>query len=79
MKYLLIAALVLVVWFLWRTPRVRAPKAAAPPLPPGRAPALPQEMVRCPVCALHLPRGDAFAGTSGRLYCSHEHRAAGGN
>jgi uncharacterized protein len=78
MKYLLIAALVLVVWFMWRTPRTRAPKAAPPPAP-GKAPALPLEMVRCQVCSLHLPRGDAYAGTSGRLYCSHEHRAAGGN
>jgi uncharacterized protein len=36
-------------------------------------------MVRCPVCSLHLPRNDALPGTSGRLYCSHEHRSTGGN
>ena len=76
MKYLLIATLLLVAWFVWRS---RARDDAAAP-PPGRtAPALPQEMVRCQVCALHLPRNDALAGASGRLYCSHEHRSTGGN
>ena len=31
-------------------------------------------MVSCPVCSVHLPRGDAVAGADGRLYCSQEHR-----
>lgn len=70
MKYLLLAALLVVAYLLWRNARVRD---AAPP--PGRAqPGLPQEMVSCPVCGLHLPRGEAVAGTDGRLYCSAEHR-----
>jgi hypothetical protein len=47
MKYLLIATLLLVAWFVWRArARARAPprrRRAA-----GRTPALPQEMVRCP-------------------------------
>jgi hypothetical protein len=32
-----------------------------------------------PGLRLHLPRPNAVAGTSGRLYCSHEHRSTGGN
>jgi len=36
-------------------------------------------MVSCPVCGLHLPRDEALAGASGRLYCSPDHRQAGGN
>jgi uncharacterized protein len=78
MKYLLIATLLLVAWFIWRAQRTRERNAATPP-PAGAAPALPQEMVRCTVCSLHLPRNDALAGGSGRLYCSHEHRSTGGN
>jgi uncharacterized protein len=34
--------------------------------------------VRCPVCAVHLPRADAVAGAGGTLYCSQEHRLQGG-
>lgn len=70
MKYLLLAALLVVAYLLWRNARVRD---AAPPA--GRPqPGVPQEMVSCPVCGLHLPRGEAVAGTDGRLYCSAEHR-----
>jgi uncharacterized protein len=36
-------------------------------------------MVRCPVCAVHLPRTDALAGPDGRLYCCQEHRLRAGN
>lgn len=76
MKYLLLLGLALVLYYVLRAPRVRADKAA-----PGaaRQPALPQAMVRCPVCSVHLPQADALAGASGRQYCSHEHRVSGGN
>lgn len=71
MKYLLLAALLAVAYLLWRNARIRD---AAPPPPDPPRPALPQEMVSCPVCGLHLPRGEAVAGTDGLLYCSAEHR-----
>jgi uncharacterized protein len=76
MKYLLVLAVLIVAYLLWRAPRVRP---APPPAAAPRTPALPQDMVECPVCAVHLPRPDALPGASGRLYCSHEHRQAGGN
>jgi uncharacterized protein len=34
-------------------------------------------MVCCPVCSVHLPRGEAIAGPDGRLFCSQEHRLRG--
>ena len=77
MKYLLVLAVLVVAYFLWRAPRrareVAGKEASAKP------PALPLDMVRCPVCALHFPRPDALPGASGRLYCSPEHRVAGGD
>ncbi|MDP3139153.1 MAG: PP0621 family protein, partial [Burkholderiaceae bacterium] len=35
--------------------------------------ALPEDMVSCPVCDLHLPRAEAVVGNKG-LYCSADHR-----
>lgn len=57
------------VW-LWRTHREaeQAPRRGAPAPPP-----LLQDMVRCPVCAVHVPKTDAVAGRHG-LYCCAEHR-----
>ena len=76
MKYLVLFGVLLVVYLLWRGQRSANEKAKGPA---PRAPSLPQDMVRCPVCSLHLPRGDAVAGHTGRLYCSPEHRHSGGN
>lgn len=74
MKYLLVLAVVVVAYLLWRGGRTREVQH-------GRrgTPALPQDMVRCPVCSVHLPRPDAVPGTSGRLYCCAEHRRTGGD
>lgn len=77
MKYLLVLAVLVVAWLVWRSGRRDAGRPAAPR--PGTAPALPRDMVRCPVCAVHLPRPDALPGASGRLYCCAEHRRDGGN
>jgi uncharacterized protein len=79
MKFLLVVAVLVIAWLVWRSGRAReeGDKPAAPSA--GRAPALPQDMVRCPVCAVHLPRPDAVPGSSGRLYCCAEHRRDGGN
>jgi uncharacterized protein len=77
MKYLVLFAVLLVAYLVWRNNRLRDESAAA--RRPGAAPgAPPQEMVRCPVCGVHLPRPDAVAGDRGVLYCSHEHRLRAG-
>ena len=77
MKYLVLFAILAVVYLLWRSQQRRAQAASRPPpAPPAPADsALPQDMVSCPVCAVHLPRGEAVADPQGRLYCSPEHRA----
>ena len=71
MKYLLLLGVLLVVYFVWRSQRDTKDDAAAPR---ATTPALPQDMVRCPVCAVHLPRSDALVDPRGRFYCSPEHR-----
>ncbi|OOG50717.1 PP0621 family protein [Polaromonas sp. C04] len=71
MKFILMLAVALAGIWLWRTHRdaEQAPRRDAPPPP---QPML-QDMVRCPVCAVHVPRTDAVAGRQG-LYCCAEHR-----
>jgi uncharacterized protein len=73
MKYLILLLVVLAVLWYWRNAR----RGDAPP--PGRQGkaqpgALPQDMVRCPVCSVHLPRSDALPGPDGQLYCCTAHR-----
>jgi uncharacterized protein len=79
-KYLLVLLVVVVAYMIWRGNRVRGGEGEARPRTPA-APSSgkPQEMVRCPVCAVHLPRADAVAGADGLLYCSQEHRLRGGD
>lgn len=75
MKYLLLLALLVVAYLVWRNARI---SRDAPP-PPGPAqPGLPQEMVRCAHCGVHLPRPDALTGANGLPYCSQEHRLLSG-
>jgi uncharacterized protein len=71
MKYLLVLALVLVAFYIWRNNRVtdrsEPPKA---PRPPSNVPAI---MVACLECGTHLPDTEAVRGRIGS-YCSVEHQ-----
>lgn len=78
MKYLVLVAVAVAVWLLWRGLHRRADGAGRTPAPPPATAALPQDMVRCAVCALHLPRLDALADGQGRHFCSAEHRDSAG-
>lgn len=73
MKYLLVLAVVLIGFYVWRSSREgRQP----PPAPrPGKAPdATPSiEMVQCARCGIHCPSTDAIAGKQG-VYCTAQHR-----
>lgn len=77
MKYLLLLAILVVAYLLWRNARLEQrrdpPSHRAPPPAAG-----PQEMVACSLCGLHLPQPDALRGGDGRFYCSQEHRLRAG-
>ena len=79
MKYLLVIAFVLVVFWLWRHNRQAEKNAAQPPRPRTNAPAGKDitEMVACDVCHVHLPRSEALIGRDG-FYCSEAHRREAG-
>ena len=77
MKFLLLIAIIAVAYLLWRHARVGRSDAAAPPQGTNKKTG-PQDMVCCPVCSVHLPRGDAVAGADGLMYCSQEHRLTAG-
>ena len=64
MKYLLVIAFILVVFWLWRHNRQVENKAHQTPPARGQGtPAKPlTEMVACPVCRVHLPKSEALRG-----------------
>ena len=74
MKLLVILLVVLFGLWLWRRGR-EADRAERTPHRPAarRPPALPNEMVRCAVCGLHLPATDALT-TGDASFCSPEHQ-----
>lgn len=75
MKYLVLLAVLVVAYLLWRNARLAKrgeQGGAARPSSAG-----PQPMVSCNVCGLHLPRPDALAGNDGRFYCGPDHLRLG--
>ena len=79
MKYLLVIALVLGVFWVWRNKRRDEARGAQPPkaAKPTGLPRIATEMVACGVCQIHLPRSEALPGPGG-LYCSAAHRQQAG-
>jgi len=76
MKFLLLFAVLLIGFFVWRSNRVgHKPPPAAGPAPgkrPGGATAI--EMIECDVCGLHCPKTDSVTGKHG-VYCTAQHRS----
>lgn len=72
MKYLLVLLVVLVGAWGWRQSRRLPPAQHRSPAKPPPPPA-PQEMTRCALCAVHLPRSEAVQGRLGH-YCCAAHR-----
>ena len=70
-KFLLLLALGIVAYLIISRARRKGdqPQAERKPLAP---PATPEDMVRCSVCGVHLPRSEGFA-SRGKFYCSDEH------
>ncbi len=72
MKFLLVLAVVMVAFWVWRNNRLtdrNETRAPAPRQPPPR----PANMVACAQCGMHLPENEAVSGGQG-VYCCHEHR-----
>lgn len=75
MKFLVLIVIVLVVLWLARAPRREGERTASRRA--GPPPGVPQQMIRCASCGVHLPRSDALPGPDGQLYCCAEHRVRG--
>lgn len=78
MKYAVVILVVLLGVWLWRKNRAddRADAAAKPRRSESAPSAVPQIMVSCAVCGVHLPQSDALPGKAGKAkhYCSLAHR-----
>ena len=74
MKYLVLFAVLAVVYAVWRAQRrASAPRQGNTQRPPI---APPQDMVRCAHCGVHLPQNHALS--SGQAwYCSQPHLEQG--
>jgi len=68
MTKLLLLVLVGVGFIAWLKSQNR-PRVDPPPAQPG----MPEDMVRCRVCGINLPRSEAIL-SRGKTYCSDEHR-----
>lgn len=75
MKYLLVLAVLVVAFWVWRHNRAAemAERQTRPPRRPQPQPAGPSPMVTCRHCGLHLPQSEAVPGAVG-LYCSSGHK-----
>ena len=69
MKYLVVLLVIGVVFWVWRQNRKQDIREA---LAQQQAPRVPQAMVRCAHCGVHLARQDALQ-QSGQWYCGQEH------
>lgn len=82
MKYLLVTALAVLVFWVWRHNRQAERDAAEREKMPRPRPAAKSlqatEVVACAVCEVHLPRSEAVTGRKG-LYCSEAHRRQAGD
>jgi uncharacterized protein len=69
MKYLLLVAIVAVIWWALKKRPPRSGKRTAP------AARDPEQMVVCAHCGVHLPQSDSVA-ENGAYFCSDAHRLA---
>jgi len=75
-KFLLVVALAIVVYLLFRGPRRDASLQDSKRSSSPRRDTAPEDMVRCAVCGVHLPRSESFT-SRGRFFCTDEHRRIG--
>jgi uncharacterized protein len=75
MKYLIVALVVGLAFWIWRKNRSEATRSVDQPQPQETKVrhTQPQLMITCSVCGVHLPKADAVTGQHGS-YCSAAHR-----
>lgn len=74
MKYLVLLCVLVVAIGIWRS---RRPAETPPATDKARRPlALPQDMVACAHCGVHVPQAEAVV-LAGHSFCSAEHRDRG--
>ncbi|KRD27405.1 MULTISPECIES: PP0621 family protein [Acidovorax] len=73
MKYLVLLVVLAVAIGIWRSRRVPDATPSKPPAPPL---ALPQNMLACAHCGIHIPQAEALMVGS-NAYCCAEHRHLG--
>jgi len=69
MKYLLLIALVAVIWWVVKN------RSGRPMQRPSKTSAAPEMMVICAHCGVHLPQSDSIV-ENGLNFCSEAHRQA---
>ena len=74
MKYLIVLAVIAVVYALWRSQRQVPPNRGSAP---RQNPAQPQDMVCCAHCHVHLPVDRARQDHNQDWYCSAKHLKLG--
>ena len=74
-KFLLLLALGIVVYLIVSRMRRegQSPETLRKPAAPS---AVAEDMVRCAVCGVNLPRSESFT-SRGRFFCTDEHRRLG--
>ncbi|MGH8677886.1 MAG: PP0621 family protein [Burkholderiales bacterium] len=65
-KFLLLIAVFIIIYLILRANRRRSESPLGPPTHQ------PEDMVRCKVCGLHLPRSESLT-LRGEFFCSQEH------
>lgn len=67
--FIVLVTVLLVLWF-----RHMGNKRGSQPRPPSTRE--PEDMVRCKVCGVNMPRSEALL-SRGQFYCCDEHRRSG--
>ena len=83
MKYVLVLALIALVFWFWRSQRLSGKNRRASENSmknaQNRNPSTPaDEIAPCSICQVHLPRKDLLRGHNG-LYCSEAHKQLAGD
>lgn len=74
MKYLVLLVVLLVAFGIWRSRRAGDTASASARAP--RALALPQDMLACAHCGVHIPQAEALL-SGAHAYCCAEHQRLG--